>query len=91
MNIFAATERFILRELEPTDVDALFELDADPEVHRYLRNNPVTTKEQIVDVINFIRQQCKGILCKKPNKLSSKFLRIYIGCSSIYHSKSSGY
>ena len=55
--IYAETERFILREILPSDVDGLFELDADPEVHQYLGNKPVTSKEQIVAVINFIRQQ----------------------------------
>ena len=35
----------------------MFELDSDPDVHKYLGNKPVTNKEQIVDVINFIRQQ----------------------------------
>ncbi|MGB3342299.1 MAG: GNAT family N-acetyltransferase [Aequorivita sp.] len=57
MKIFAKTERLILRELLPTDVDDFFELDSDSEVHRYLGNKPVTNKDQIVDVINFIRQQ----------------------------------
>lgn len=57
MKTFAETERLILREILPTDVDGLFELDADPEVHRYLGNKPVTDKNQIVDVIKFIRQQ----------------------------------
>lgn len=57
MKIIVETERFILRELLPTDIDGMFELDSDPKVHRYLGNKPVTNKEQIVDVINFIRQQ----------------------------------
>lgn len=57
MKIFAETERFFLREILPTDVDGLFELDSDPEVHRFLGNKPVSDKEQIVAVINFIRQQ----------------------------------
>jgi ribosomal-protein-alanine N-acetyltransferase len=57
MKIFAETERLILREILPTDVDGLFELDSDPEVHRYLGNNPVTGKDQIVAVIGLIRQQ----------------------------------
>lgn len=57
MKVFAETERLILREILPTDVDGLFELDSDPEVHRYLGNKPVTDKGQIVDVVNFIRQQ----------------------------------
>lgn len=57
VKIFAETERFILREIIPTDIDGMFELDSDPEVHKYLGNKPITEREQISDVINFIRQQ----------------------------------
>lgn len=59
MNIFAETERFILRELLPKDVDGMYELDSDPEVHTYLGNKPVTDKQKVVDTINFVRQQYK--------------------------------
>lgn len=54
---FIETERFILREILLTDIDGMFELDSDPDVHKYLGNQPVTEKEQLVNVINFIRQQ----------------------------------
>lgn len=57
MKIYAETERLILREILPTDIDGMFELDSAPEVHKYLGNKPVSEKEQIIDVINFIRQQ----------------------------------
>ncbi len=57
MNIFTETERFILREIIPQDIDGLFELDSDPQVHRYLGNKPVTSKKQLEVVIGFIRQQ----------------------------------
>lgn len=57
MNIIAETERLIIRELLPTDIDGMFELDSDPEVHRYLGNEPVTDKKQALEVIHFIRQQ----------------------------------
>jgi [ribosomal protein S5]-alanine N-acetyltransferase len=57
MKIFAETERLILREILPTDIDGMYELDSDPEVHKYLGNKPVKSKDQITDVINFIRQQ----------------------------------
>lgn len=57
MKIVVETERLILREILPTDVDGLFNLDSDPEVHRYLGNKIVKDKDQIVDLINFIRQQ----------------------------------
>jgi [ribosomal protein S5]-alanine N-acetyltransferase len=57
MNIFAETERLILRELVPSDADGMFELDSDPEVHRYLGNKPLTDKKQAAEVIEFVRQQ----------------------------------
>ena len=57
MKIFVETERFILREILSTDVDGLFELDSDSQVHRYLGNKPVSQKDQIVETINFIRKQ----------------------------------
>ncbi|MNS29666.1 anhydro-N-acetylmuramic acid kinase [compost metagenome] len=57
MKIFVETERLILREILPTDIDGMYELDSDPEVHKYLGNKPITNKDQIADVINFIRQQ----------------------------------
>jgi len=57
MKIYITTERLFLREILPSDIDSMFELDADPDVHRYLGNKPVTTKDQVAEVINFIRQQ----------------------------------
>ncbi len=51
------TERLILRELLPTDEEAMFELDSDPEVHKYLGNSPVEEIEDIRKIIKFIRQQ----------------------------------
>ena len=57
MEIFAETERLILREIMEEDEQRLFELDSDPEVHRYLGNQPVQSIEQIRLVIAFIQQQ----------------------------------
>lgn len=57
MKIFVETERFKLREILPSDIDGMFELDSDPEVHKYLGNKPVTDRAQISNVINFIKQQ----------------------------------
>ena len=57
MQIILETERFILREILPTDIDGMFELDADPEVHRYLGNKPIISREQSKEMIDFIRQQ----------------------------------
>jgi len=57
MKIFTETERLILREILPTDIDGIFELDSDPEVHRYLPGHPIQNKEQAMEAIAFIRQQ----------------------------------
>lgn len=57
MQIIAETERLIIRELLPEDETGMFILDSDPEVHRYLGNEPVKDIEQIRKVIAFIRQQ----------------------------------
>jgi len=45
------TERLILRELEYTDKNDLFEMDSDPEVHLYIENNPVKTIDEIQKAI----------------------------------------
>jgi ribosomal-protein-alanine N-acetyltransferase len=50
------TERLILRELLPTDAEAMFELDSNPEVHTYLGNKPITELQQARDVIAIVRQ-----------------------------------
>jgi ribosomal-protein-alanine N-acetyltransferase len=57
VKVSAETSRFILREIIPSDLDGLFELDSDADVHRYLGNEPVKNKEQIAEVIQFIRNQ----------------------------------
>jgi len=39
------------------DVDPFFEMDSDPEVHKYLGTRPVENRDQIVETINYVRQQ----------------------------------
>ncbi|WP_442587346.1 GNAT family N-acetyltransferase [Pedobacter sp. AW31-3R] len=57
MKIIAETDRLILREVESTDKEAFFILDADPEVHRFLGNKPVTTITEAEQMIEFIKKQ----------------------------------
>lgn len=57
MKFYIETERLILRDILSTDEQGMFELDRDPEVHRYLGNKPITTIEQVRESINFIREQ----------------------------------
>jgi len=45
--VFLETERLILREILPSDVNGLFELDSDPEVHRYLGKKPAAQSLQL--------------------------------------------
>ncbi|HEX5625777.1 MAG TPA: GNAT family N-acetyltransferase [Saprospiraceae bacterium] len=57
MKIFAETERLLLREIVPEDLDGFLELDSDPEVHRYLGNRPVSDKNKLLEIIRYVRQQ----------------------------------
>ncbi|MBK8414154.1 MAG: GNAT family N-acetyltransferase [Bacteroidetes bacterium] len=57
MQIYVETPRLILREMVESDVDGFFELDSDPEVHRFLGNHTVKSKEECTAVIKYVRQQ----------------------------------
>jgi ribosomal-protein-alanine N-acetyltransferase len=57
MKFYLETERLILRDLIPSDVEGIFELDTNPEVHRYLGKRPIKTKQQAQESIRFIREQ----------------------------------
>lgn len=57
MKIFAATKRFILREITPEDIQEFYTLDSDPEVHKYLGNQPVQNIEESEKMIASICQQ----------------------------------
>jgi RimJ/RimL family protein N-acetyltransferase len=59
MNALIETERLLLRELMPADDKAMFELDSDAEVHRYLGSKPIQSIEESQQVIQFIRDQYK--------------------------------
>ena len=51
------SSRLIYRELLPSDDEAMFELDSNPNVHLYLGNNPVTNIEQSRSYIKQVREQ----------------------------------
>ena len=57
MKTLIETKRLILREILDSDVQDMYELDADPEVHKYLGNKPITTIEQARKIIAHIRKQ----------------------------------
>lgn len=55
--IFAETERLILREITREDAKHLFELDSDPLVHRFLGNQPLKDISQVEPIIDHIHRQ----------------------------------
>jgi len=57
MDLVIETNRLILREIRPTDAEAMFVLDSNPNVHQYLGNDPVTSIEQCYGYIDAIRNQ----------------------------------
>jgi RimJ/RimL family protein N-acetyltransferase len=57
MKFHIETERLILRELQAKDLQAWFDMDSNPEVHKYLGNLPVKNMEQIENAFQSILQQ----------------------------------
>lgn len=57
MNLIIETERLLLRELLPSDAEAMFKMDANPNVHKYLWNKPTETIEETRKIIEFVRNQ----------------------------------
>ncbi len=55
--IFAETERLVMRELLPTDAAEMYEMDSDPDVHKYLGNDPVKNMDRVDYAIAHIRSQ----------------------------------
>lgn len=59
MKFYLETERLILREFRESETEGIFELDSNPEVHKYLGKNPITTYKQAKDIITFFEEQYK--------------------------------
>jgi len=59
MKIITKTNRLIIREITLADADVMLELHSDPEVHRYLGNNTISSRDKIVDAIGSLIRQYK--------------------------------
>ncbi|MFD2822364.1 GNAT family N-acetyltransferase [Lacinutrix iliipiscaria] len=57
MNFHIETERLILRDVRDCDLEGMFELDSNPEVHKYLGNKPIHSKSQAQVYIDSIKAQ----------------------------------
>lgn len=53
------TDRLFLREIKNSDLEGMFALDSNTEVHKYLGNKPIKTLIEAQKNIDFIRQQYK--------------------------------
>lgn len=51
------TSRLILRKIQDSDVQGMYALDSDPDVHHYLGRKPIHTIEEAQGVIDYIRRQ----------------------------------
>ncbi|MCX6352924.1 MAG: GNAT family N-acetyltransferase [Bacteroidetes bacterium] len=57
IKFYIETDRLILREFQLTDDVGMFELDSDPEVHKYLGNKPVETIDECRTTIESVLNQ----------------------------------
>ena len=57
MDLVLETDRLILRELKIADAPAFFEMDCNPNVHKYLWNKPTQKIEETIEIIEFVREQ----------------------------------
>ena len=57
MNIHVETDRFILRDIEESDVQGIFDLDSDPDVLTYIGTPAIKTLDEAYDIIKYIRNQ----------------------------------
>ncbi|WP_313111775.1 GNAT family N-acetyltransferase [Aequorivita sediminis] len=57
MAIHLETERLLMRDIIDSDVQAMYAMDSDPDVHIFLGNKPISTIEEAKKIIDNIQQQ----------------------------------
>jgi [ribosomal protein S5]-alanine N-acetyltransferase len=57
MNLILETERLILRPLKLSDAQELFELNKNPNVHKYLWQKPEEIIDESIKVIEYVQRQ----------------------------------
>lgn len=57
MKFYIPTERIILREIRDEDLEGMFELDSNPNVHRYLGNKPIHSLDDAQKIIDSVKTQ----------------------------------
>lgn len=61
MDFIIETERCYIRPLNASDAAGIFELDSNPNVHKYLGNTPIKTLAEAENVVQLIQQQYKDL------------------------------
>lgn len=51
MNLVLETDRLLLREMKLSDAEKLYEMDCNPNVHKYLWNKPISSIEEVDEYI----------------------------------------
>ena len=59
MNLTLQTNRLILRPLEISDAQAMFDMNKNPEVHKYLWQTPEKNIGESIKVIDYVQKQYK--------------------------------
>lgn len=57
MNLTLETPNLLLRPLELSDAEALFELNKNPNVHKYLWQKPEVSIDESINVIAYVQRQ----------------------------------
>ena len=57
MNLTLETERLILRPLEISDAEAMFAMDNNPNVHKYLWQQPTQELNETIKIIKMVQKQ----------------------------------
>ena len=57
MNLILETNRLLLRPLELSDAQAMFEMDKNPNVHRYLWQSPIQEISETLKIIEMVQKQ----------------------------------
>jgi ribosomal-protein-alanine N-acetyltransferase len=57
MSFLLSSRRLGFRELLEKDVQDIYQLDSDPEVHRYLGNHPIHSLDEAARIIQKVRKQ----------------------------------
>lgn len=59
MNLILESQRLIYRPFELSDAQALFEMDSNPNVHKYLWQKPTLNIDESIQIIEMLQKQYK--------------------------------